>query len=91
MGINPALPRCRMESNSAANCIHLSDAAARQLAAQAPDVRTQYRGRIAVKGRGEMDTYWLVVPGRELPPPPEDAPVIETAPDLPRLRSSLER
>merc|ERR1719199_1943251 len=49
----------RMESNSKANKIHMSDSAASELARQAPHMKLVCRGPIIVKGKGEMATYWL--------------------------------
>lgn len=49
----------RMESHSEKNKIHLSDAAASLLIAQAPSARLTCRGVIPIKGKGDMTTYWL--------------------------------
>ncbi|GKY96362.1 hypothetical protein MPSEU_000595800 [Mayamaea pseudoterrestris] len=49
----------RMESNSRENRIHCSDAAAKILKEQCPDMRLQNRGKIKIKGKGEMRTWWV--------------------------------
>jgi len=49
----------RMESNSIKNHIHCSSWAAHLLREQAPEVRLIRRGVITVKGKGEMETYWV--------------------------------
>lgn len=49
----------RMESNSAKNLIHCSDASAQLLQEQAPTIRLFPRGTINVKGKGAMNTYWV--------------------------------
>jgi len=49
----------RMESNSKANRILCSDAAYKLLVEQAPDVSVKKRGKIAVKGKGDMVVYWV--------------------------------
>lgn len=49
----------RMESNSKANRILCSESAFKILMEQAPDISAKKRGRIAVKGKGEMDVYWI--------------------------------
>jgi len=49
----------RMESNSAKNLIHCSDASAQLLQEQAPGIRIYPRGAITVKGKGSMKTFWV--------------------------------
>ena len=49
----------RMESNSKANRILCSEAAHKLLAEQAPGISTRKRGKIAVKGKGDMVVYWI--------------------------------
>jgi len=49
----------RMESNSEKNRIHCSKRAAILLREQNPDIGIHSRGTIAVKGKGEMETYWV--------------------------------
>ncbi|KAL3943440.1 MAG: hypothetical protein SGBAC_002488 [Bacillariaceae sp.] len=49
----------RMESNSAKNLIHCSDASAQLLQEQAPGIRIYPRGAINVKGKGSMNTFWV--------------------------------
>lgn len=49
----------RMESNSKANCILCSETSYKLLVKQAPDVPVKKRGRIAVKGKGDMTVYWV--------------------------------
>ena len=49
----------RMESHSLPGRIQCSERAAILLKAQGPDVPLLYRGTIHVKGKGEMDTYWV--------------------------------
>ena len=47
----------RMESNSKANRILCSEAAHKLLVEQAPDLSTRKRGRIAIKGKGELELF----------------------------------
>jgi len=49
----------RMESNSIKNHIHCSARAAQILRQQAPQIPLVRRGLISVKGKGEMETYWV--------------------------------
>eukprot|EP00418_Pyrodinium_bahamense_P089806 CAMPEP_0179040458 /NCGR_PEP_ID=MMETSP0796-20121207/15658_1 /TAXON_ID=73915 /ORGANISM="Pyrodinium bahamense, Strain pbaha01" /LENGTH=385 /DNA_ID=CAMNT_0020736805 /DNA_START=96 /DNA_END=1253 /DNA_ORIENTATION=+ len=49
----------RMESASEANRVLCSERAAKVLWEQAPEVAVQRRGTIPVKGKGEMETYWV--------------------------------
>ena len=49
----------RMESNSASRKIQCSDKSAKLLAVQAPNIPLVKRGKIGVKGKGDMTTYWV--------------------------------
>lgn len=49
----------RMESNSTANRILCSESAAKLLKEQAPKMPLKRRGKIAVKGKGDMKVYWV--------------------------------
>ena len=49
----------RMESNSYSGKIQCSDAAAVLLKKQAPDIHLKKRGKVQVKGKGTMITYWV--------------------------------
>jgi class 3 adenylate cyclase len=49
----------RMESNSVENRIHCSNAAAKLLHKQWPDLPLASRGNIKIKGKGEMHTWWV--------------------------------
>ena len=49
----------RMESNSEVNRIHCSKEAARLMQQQCPSIPLQSRGRIAIKGKGKLRTYWV--------------------------------
>ncbi|CAB9511219.1 activated protein kinase catalytic subunit alpha-1 [Seminavis robusta] len=49
----------RMESNSQPNCIHCSFQAAELLTKQGCEIPLTYRGKINVKGKGRMETYWV--------------------------------
>ena len=49
----------RMESNSKENRIHCSDAAAMILKEQDPKMSLKCRGKISIKGKGEMRTWWV--------------------------------
>jgi hypothetical protein len=49
----------RMESLSVSGRIQCSDAAAKILKNQAPDFPLRKRGKVAVKGKGNMTTYWV--------------------------------
>ena len=48
-----------MESNSEMNRIHCSKVAAKLLQRQCPSISLQSRGRIPIKGKGSMSTYWV--------------------------------
>jgi len=65
----------RMESTSAKNLVHCSRKAADALRQQAPDIKLFSRGDIKVKGKGEMETFWVgCKPSRG----PESGPLAET-------------
>ena len=49
----------RMESLSLSDQIHCSEAAAKILKQQAPKLPLIKRGKVAVKGKGQMVTYWV--------------------------------
>eukprot|EP00980_Cylindrotheca_fusiformis_P005534 scaffold1172_cov115-Cylindrotheca_fusiformis.AAC.9 len=49
----------RMEHLSASGKIQCSDISARLLQEQAPDFPLRRRGKVAVKGKGHMTTYWV--------------------------------
>eukprot|EP00899_Mesostigma_viride_P020570 jgi/Mesvir1/28514/Mv13033-RA.1 len=49
----------RIESTSSPGCVHLSQQAASLLAKQAPEMYITPRGRVNLKGKGEVSTYWL--------------------------------
>lgn len=49
----------RMESNSKVNRIHCSDASAQLLRTQCPYLPLSSRGKIKIKGKGEMVTWWV--------------------------------
>lgn len=49
----------RMESNSKANRILCSEASFKNLQEQAPEISYKKRGKINVKGKGEMMVYWI--------------------------------
>ena len=49
----------RMESNSYSGKIHCSEASAKLLKEQAPDLPLTKRGKVNVKGKGSMTTYWV--------------------------------
>ncbi len=48
-----------MESNSEVLRIHCSEAAALLVMKQDPSVKMAFRGKIPVKGKGNMPTYWV--------------------------------
>ena len=48
-----------MESTSEAGRIHCSRTSAELLQVQMPSISVHARGRIAVKGKGEIDTFWV--------------------------------
>jgi len=52
----------RMESNSHKNRIHCSARAAGLLLNQWPELQLEHRGRIKIKGKGEMRTFWVNPP-----------------------------
>uniref|UniRef100_A0A7S1G0J5 guanylate cyclase n=1 Tax=Corethron hystrix TaxID=216773 RepID=A0A7S1G0J5_9STRA len=49
----------RMESTSIPGCIHCSKKTANLLSVQASNISIIYRGKINIKGKGNMQTYWL--------------------------------
>lgn len=49
----------RMESNSKENRIHCSQSAAEILQTQCPEFPLKPRGKIPIKGKGEMNTFWV--------------------------------
>ena len=49
----------RMESLSLSDKIQCSEPAAKILEEQAPDMPLRKRGKVAVKGKGNMVTYWV--------------------------------
>ena len=49
----------RMESNSKENRIHCSQSSADLLKEQYPEIPLLARGRIPIKGKGRMYTYWV--------------------------------
>ena len=48
-----------MESHASANRIQCSERSALILAEQAPEIMLLKRGKVAIKGKGEMVTYWI--------------------------------
>ena len=52
-----------MESNSKANRILCSEASYKLLVDQAPEIVVRKRGKIAVKGKGDMTVYWVRADG----------------------------
>ncbi|ETN78959.1 adenylate/guanylate cyclase catalytic domain protein [Necator americanus] len=51
----------RMESNGKAGCVHMSEAAAILLKQTCPEYEVEPRGEILIKGKGVMNTFWLVI------------------------------
>ncbi|KAG7339958.1 adenylate and guanylate cyclase catalytic domain containing protein [Nitzschia inconspicua] len=49
----------RMESNSAEGRIHCTHASAELLVQQAPEIPVTVRGKVKIKGKGTMRTYWV--------------------------------
>jgi hypothetical protein len=49
----------RMESLSVSGKIHCSETSAKLLMEQAPNFPLRRRGKVAVKGKGNMTTYWV--------------------------------
>jgi class 3 adenylate cyclase len=50
----------RMESNSVAMRVHMSEAAARYLSEQTDSANVEPRGKVEIKGKGIMNTFWLL-------------------------------
>ncbi|GMR47368.1 hypothetical protein PMAYCL1PPCAC_17563, partial [Pristionchus mayeri] len=50
----------RMESNGKPGHIHLSSDACRLLNLMFPSFRTEPRGEVIIKGKGVMETHWLL-------------------------------
>ena len=48
-----------MESNSAANCVLCNEETSQLLHLQAPELDICQRGMVNVKGKGEMNTFWV--------------------------------
>jgi hypothetical protein len=48
-----------MESNSAMNRINCSEEAAKYLREQAPEILLKPRGMVSIKGKGEMNCFWV--------------------------------
>lgn len=69
----------RMESNSKANRVLCSEIAYKLLAEQAPEITVKKRGRIAVKGKGDMIVYW--VGDEEIFHGKNDSPVVSPLPE----------
>jgi len=55
----------RMESNSKVNRIHCSARAAGLLLMQWPELALEHRGRVKIKGKGEMRTFWVNEPNSQ--------------------------
>ena len=49
----------KMESNSKANRVLCSEAAYKFLMEQAPEIEVRKRGKLTIKGKGEMSGYWV--------------------------------
>ena len=49
----------RMESTSKEARIHTSEYSARLAKEQDPRLMFSYRGKVSIKGKGDMKTYWL--------------------------------
>jgi len=62
----------RMETNSTANRILCSEVSYNLLKEQAPNVHTRKRGKISVKGKGDMVCYWIG--GNDIHPVHQDRP-----------------
>jgi len=73
----------RMESNSKENRIHCSERAANLLRSQDPGIPISSRGKIEVKGKGEMLTYWV----NEGPHAPKRSKGVVTTTVMPRERT----
>lgn len=71
----------RMESNSTKMRIHCSESTAKLLKEQAPQLRVRKRGKLDIKGKGKMTTYWVSRGGKNSDKLPE---IIETAPEMER-------
>lgn len=58
----------RMESSSIANHVHCSATAAEALLAQCPalSANVKSRGVLNIKGKGEMETFWILLPNQSV-------------------------
>jgi hypothetical protein len=58
----------RMESSSIANHVHCSSTAANALLAQCPalSANVKSRGVLNIKGKGEMETFWVLLPNQSV-------------------------
>ncbi|CAB9531992.1 Receptor-type guanylate cyclase gcy (Partial), partial [Seminavis robusta] len=74
----------RMESNSLPGRIQSSEVFSKLLQQQAPHIEVTCRGKIPIKGKGEMKTYWIGLEETEKmahrQPPEEAAPGKPSAP-----------
>jgi serine/threonine protein kinase len=52
----------RMESNSLPGRIHCSESSAKLLGDNCPDLKVVSRGKMNIKGKGEMRTFWVKSP-----------------------------
>lgn len=65
----------RMESNSVARRIHCSEVSAKLLRKQAPEILLIKRGKVGIKGKEDMTTYWVGTGGLDPEPrAPVEAP-----------------
>ena len=68
----------RMESNSKANRIQCSNESASYLITQCPDIPLKSRGYIPIKGKDEMETFWVNHSGIGTPKPNADKKTMNT-------------
>ncbi len=66
----------RMESSSVAGYIQCSQRTADLLRVQDPGrlIHVELRGRVRIKGKGDMITYWILLPGQVAPIPGREPP-----------------
>ncbi|KAL7570909.1 hypothetical protein ACA910_002543 [Epithemia clementina (nom. ined.)] len=78
----------RMESHSDAGRIQCSAATAQVLIQQNPEIKLTPRGRIPIKGKGNMETYWVAED--MLPSYPEASATLIKDDDPPKMGESKE-
>jgi len=81
----------RMESNSLPGRIQCTETAAKLVMQQAPQIKVTCRGKIPIKGKGEMTTYWIGDYEKVMVPPTvQSGPQLHTPEILQRIPEKTE-